>query len=374
MKKIAVVACNSHLMERLRLAGEALSQDGNEVQIFCGDFNHTRKEYDTSEVDIEYIHTQSYKKNLSISRLLSHKNFAKSILRKLREYKADYVYAQVPPNSLVKQCARYKKESGCKLVFDLIDMWPESMPVGRVKKIIAWLFLRYWKNLRNKSLRHADLLITECDLYQSILARQRVKLPKAQTIYLCKKPFDSMPCAELSDTQVDVCYLGAINNIIDIPKIIGLLSAINLRKKVAVHIIGDGENRQAFIEQLESSGIQTIYYGAIYDETKKLELFSKCHFGLNIMRDSVTVGLTIKSLDYFSAGLPVLSNIKEDTHNLVEKYNCGINISNDFEHCAQIISELNVDDYLKLRENTLKMFEQNFALEVISTKLNELLT
>ena len=43
------------------------------------------------------------------------------------------------------------------------------------------------------------------------------------------------------------------------------------------------------------------------------------------MKKSVCVGLTMKSIDYFEFGLPIINNIKGDTWNAVEEYGIGIN-------------------------------------------------
>ena len=45
------------------------------------------------------------------------------------------------------------------------------------------------------------------------------------------------------------------------------------------------------------------------------------------MKDSVKVGLTIKSIDYFSYGIPIINNIKGDTWKIVEDKNVGINFN-----------------------------------------------
>lgn len=44
------------------------------------------------------------------------------------------------------------------------------------------------------------------------------------------------------------------------------------------------------------------------------------------MKESVVVGFTMKSLDYLRNGLLLLNNIHNDTWQLVEKYDIGINV------------------------------------------------
>lgn len=65
-----------------------------------------------------------------------------------------------------------------------------------------------------------------------------------------------------------VAYLGSVNNIIDMNAITEILGEVNRSKKVKLHIVGDGEKREAFLESLNQKGIDAEYYGLVYDETK----------------------------------------------------------------------------------------------------------
>ena len=52
---------------------------------------------------------------------------------------------------------------------------------------------------------------------------------------------------------------------------------------------------------------------------------SRCHFGFNLMKPDVRVGLTMKSVDYFRHDLPILNNIPADTAELVDREQVGVN-------------------------------------------------
>ena len=96
----------------------------------------------------------------------------------------DLLYVTLPPNSLAKFAAKYKKaHSHVKLYFDIIDLWPETMPIGKVKTIPPFTF---WRQLRDKNLKYADFVITECNLYQSVLENV-LKGIKFETVYLAKR-------------------------------------------------------------------------------------------------------------------------------------------------------------------------------------------
>jgi glycosyltransferase involved in cell wall biosynthesis len=121
-------------------------------------------------------------------------------------------------------------------------------------------------------------------------------------------------------------YLGSMNHIIDIDGIVDLLSRVKKKMKVKLHIIGDGESRDRFLSALDEARIGYEFHGFVYEEAEKMKIFSQCDFGINMMKSAVCVGLTMKSVDYFCYGLPIINNIPGDTWVLVEQYDAGVNV------------------------------------------------
>lgn len=113
-----------------------------------------------------------------------------------------------------------------KLIFDVIDMWPETMPVKRIEKLLP---IQLWKSLRDKWIDIADHVVTECDLYHTKLCIDKKKM---STIYLAReiKPFNGNP--NPPDDKYALCYLGSINNIIDIPIVGKIISELSKEKPV----------------------------------------------------------------------------------------------------------------------------------------------
>ena len=67
------------------------------------------------------------------------------------------------------------------------------------------------------------------------------------------------------------------------------------------------------------------------------------------MKDSVFVGLTMKSIDYFEAGLPILNTIKGDTWKFVD--------------------ELGIMALQKSRKEVRSFFDKNFTKGVFREKV-----
>jgi glycosyltransferase involved in cell wall biosynthesis len=373
--KAVCISCFNHYENRVRYIENFLISRGYEVKNITADFEHIEKKRRTIERKNEiFIHTMPYYNNLSLRRILSHFLFSKNAITKLNSFKPDLLYIIIPPNYLVKLASKYKKKYGVTLIYDLYDLWPESLPFVKKKKIFS-LPLSYWAKLRDDFLFNADVVITECELYQSKLKSQLFGI-KTDTLYLTK--YDSklnIKQDKLNCDLVNVCYLGSINNIIDIVLIKKLLQAINKIKPVNMYIIGDGESREQFIDIIQSTGIKVHFFGKIFNEQKKKEILTKCLFGLNIMKNTVCVGLTLKSIDYFEAGLPILNNIKADTAKIVENYEIGFNITDkNIEEVAMKVANLDLKRLLIMKDRTRQAFEKLFSHEAFNKKLEVILS
>lgn len=367
--KVVIVNAFDTYEHRVELLYRYFKMHDCDVQVYVSDFQHIKKEYrNVKQKDYTFIHAEAYYKNLSVSRLQSHKKFSERVYQRIKDQDIDLLWVLIPPNSLTSMAAQYKQyHTGTKVVLDMIDLWPETMPIHKFKNIPPLL---WWKNMRDKNLEYADLIVTECALYQERI-NPFVRKPEMKTLYLAwpyhKK---SLPVLNL-DNVLRLCYLGSINNIIDIPTIGNMINVIKERwdLKIEVHIIGDGEKREKYISELRKVGAKVIFYGKVYDEEKKKKIMDGCHLGINIMKESVCVGLTMKSMDYLENGLPILNNIKGDTWKLVEQKKIGINIDQLKNYTYNDVKKI-----VKNRAYIREVAEQLFSYEAFEKRMDQIIS
>lgn len=335
---------------------------GYDVIYVTSDFDHmTKKRYCFNEYkNSKQLHVISYKKNLSISRILSHLMFSYKTFYMLLACKPELVYVEVPNNSLVKSSAKYKKINNAEIIVDVFDMWPESMPV-KTKNMIVNRGFNIWRNFRNKNLKFADQIWIECDYYRELLSAQKINLPM-ETKYLTLENAETSIETKVSEDEIDLCYLGSINNIIDISLIEKIVSELAKNKRTRIHIIGDGERKDEFLEILKQNSIEIIDHGKVYEIDKLQEIFNQCWFGVNVLREGLAIGITMKSISYFRGGLPIINTVQGDTSRFVEECNIGINVDrHDVKSCVSRILNITKDDLACMKNNTRNLFEQKFA-------------
>lgn len=266
-KEVVIVTCFAANEPRAEYVRDFFEKRDKSTLIISTDFIH-RGKFFRKDIPIGYnfIHTRPYKKNLSIARLRSHYIFSKIAMELAKEYQPELLYVMIPANSLVKFAVRYKEKNNCKLVLDIIDLWPESLPIPMVKNI--WP-LSMWSSLRDKNLKLADIIITECDLYQKALQLDILNIP-IHTVYWPQEDYENVSNVSQEDGVLRFLYLGSINNIIDIEGIVKLLVEVQKLREIELHIVGDGETRNKFINLLKEYHVPVNFYGYIYDHNKQI--------------------------------------------------------------------------------------------------------
>ena len=345
MKKAFIISLGCE--DRLKIIRDVL-KDKYSCKIFISDFDHAKKKYiEAKDSECNYVHVPQYQKNISIGRIRAYISFASQVKRLLEMEKPELVYIMLPPNTIAYECARYKERNpSSKLIADVYDLWPESFPIQGISRYIPHVLNR-WKGYRNYALEHADYIFTECNYYKKILGSELIPADKTSVLYIHKNQDDdvkqiveqSIKNYKRESDVVTLGYLGSINNIIDTDGISDLIKGfIKAGMVVKVKIVGGGEGTQRFIESIESAGAHVENYGFVFDSIKNVQIFSTCDFALNMMVSNAVVGLTTKSVDYFSFALPIVNNIKGDT-----------------TKAEQILNFLN-DDIIQMKKNAYQCY------------------
>ena len=394
MKKAVIVSCfdNYSYEVRTKYIEKVLRDKGYKTVILAGDFDHRNKEtYHVDRDGLKMLHVPTYKRNLSVGRIYSHKVFGHKVYRVLRKIKPEVVYAITPPNFEFAAVSKYKRRVNpdSKVIYDVVDMWPETLPVTGLLRKLAGPFLKVWAGIRNKALPSSDGILYECNLFKDTVTANMGGIllengVKQRTVYFCKKDSfravnDKTDNYAESDTnrakgsdnnKYKVIYLGAINNITDIDLIGKVLKELAKKKDVALHFIGSGEGLEELKDLTESAGAEFINHGIVYDEHEKSVIMGDADAALNIMKEEVYIGATMKSLDYFSLGIPVINSVQGDTAKLMDEYGAGISIDkkNYKDKINELLSKSDAE-ISEMRKASRKLFLDNFEEEKITSEL-----
>lgn len=353
--KVAIVNCFETYNIRAFQVEQYFMDIGYTVDVFLSDFSHRDKERVLQQSKYNYVSVPTYKKNLSLKRLYSHFIFSKKIKNILEHNQYDIIYALIPPNSLTKQVSLISES---EIYFDVIDLWPEAMPV---KALGGFPGIKLWQKLRDDYLQKCEVVITECKLFENILKEKHNDL-NYKNIYFYGGEMQDINYSIKPKNKVRFCYIGSINNLLDIDFLRVFLSNIKEMNSIEFNIIGDGEKKIDLIHVLRSLNIDYHDYGVIFDDERKKQIIKNSDFGINFMKTTTMVGMTMKSIEYFRFGLPVVNNIPFDTWEMVERYDVGININNNnFRNEVEKIILINAEKLADYRKNIKRMYEENFS-------------
>lgn len=380
-KKAVIISCFNYYENRLKYIEEELKKKNYEVIYIHSNFDHISKKniVKPESLSSKVIEVPEYTKNLSLKRIYSHYIFSKKVYENLKKINPDLVYSIIPPNFLSLFVSLYKKKKKkTTVVFDIYDLWPETFPMKKMKRTVN-IFLKPWSMIRDISINKADLIITECNLYKSKLGLDsHLSSIESGTLYLTKmeKEYEGEVIKNNLNSYsnkglLKISYLGSINNIIDIEAIILILKYINTKKKIELNIIGNGEKKTDLLNSLNKAEIKYIDHGAIFSFNEKQKILGQCQLAINIMKPTVEVGLTMKSIEYFQYGLPLINNIKSDTFDIVEKYDIGFNIGEDISKLDELLSITEIEKKM-MRLRARKVFEELFSEKAFKKQLKQI--
>ena len=361
---VALVYAFDTCLDRIHLLKKYYTSKGFDVVSVTSNFSHRKKAVYQAEADV-VISVREYHKNLSADRILSHIEFSRKARKSMEDIQPDLIHCIIPCNTLVKEMAKYKKKHhNVKVMYDIIDLWPESMPIDRYKGLLPF---KIWKNNRDKYLSSGDVVFCECELFKKYVNCGNVLYWAIDRECLPMNPY-------LSENELQFCYLGSINNIIDIPRITAFLRECSVHKKCTLHIIGDGENKEYFIQEVLCVGVNVVDHKEVYDFQRKQEIFDQCNYGFNVMKPSVVVGLTMKSLDYMCAGLPIINTIKGDTKDFCEEWDIGFNLKKSkIKEVAERVCSESMEEQLQRRKNIQNLYNTYFTTKKFNATLDEAL-
>lgn len=362
---------------RIKYLENYLIKIGYKVTIISSNFDHRNKKYFfLKKRNLNLVHVFSYQKNISFLRIISHYDFSRKVFQLCYKLKPDLIYAITPPNFLFYYLNKYKKRhNNIQMVFEIEDLWPESIPLNYHLKNICKPIFNVWAKIRDKNLKRVDKIIFECEHFKNYLYNKIPSTTLCSTIYLGKDDTFSGNFEIEFENKLNYLYIGSINNLIDLKLIVKIMKISQKKLESVLHIIGGGENTSKLIKMCINNKINVKYYGYIFNEKVKQDILKKCHFAFNIMKKNVFVGLTMKSLEYFHYAIPIINNIPGDTFEIVKKYRCGINITsqkNIVEDISNLINDLNTIKIKEFKKKSRLVYEEYFHPNKMEYKLNNI--
>ena len=375
---------------RMGLLAEELTKNNHEVTWFASDYDHFKKEHlygkDTvvevkKGYNIHLINAIGYKKNISVSRILNHKELAVKLKRKIeKKPKPDLIVASYPTIEFANVAIDYGKKHNIPVVVDIRDLWPDTFKqnLKGVVKIMSGPYVSYLNRMCKKIMKNAYSItsISNSMLLWGLDKGKRGKTKKDQVFYIGYKRTPNLSdfvSNKLDKNKFNVCFFATINNQFNYDSIVETAKQLE-NQNVEFLICGLGPNLEKFKEK--SKNVNNIKFLGWQNKEELNYILSNSQVGIAPYKDTFDFRMSVsnKFAEYISYGLPIIITSTGYMKSLIEKNKIGLANSNP-KVISEFILKLKDDNlfYETLSSNALKLYEKSFNADKIYKKFNDYL-
>ncbi|MCR0567869.1 glycosyltransferase family 4 protein [[Clostridium] innocuum] len=360
---------------RTGLLAEELNKRGHDITWFATTFDHYTKTQRFSEnttvsinenYKLEFIWAPSYKKNISLRRIINHKYMALGFRKIIVDMdKPDLIYCSFPTIEFAEECMKYGKKHNVKVIVDIRDLWPDifqrsvSFPLNKFIHPYVKLMDHKTKEILRKAYAIHGVSSPAVSWALKKIDRKKTDLDYPYFIgYQKKADIKKNMCK--GSAKRKITFTGTIGKQMNYELIVNIgKSLMKLCAPVEIVICGDGPQLVEFKKMTEN--IENIKFMGWISADEIAEILSETSFGLIPYNNTFDfqMGAGNKFGEYLSYGLPLILTCEGVMETLIHEYNCGI-MSMDADEIATYIVSLLKDDGKaeKASENALRLFEE----------------
>ena len=319
--------------QRYWLMCEAFVRAGHDVVFWTSSFSHAKKkardvrpETEDGGIEVRFIPTRPYPKNVCFKRIESHRAYAHEWLRlalgqsnnqTIKQFQSpSLIITSTPTLSAAAVALDLGRKFGAKVVVDVMDAWPETFE-RLAPKGLRWLtkpFLLGMRRTARRVYREADLVTGVCERYR--------ELTKRSDYYLAYHGIEGAREQETGNREQE--WFGEANRRIRLVYAGNLGKTYDLRTVVrAVEGNEDFEFDVAGFGEFQGSNCPRVRFHGLLSASDLQALLARCDIGIVPMKADSWVGVPYKFCDYSKAGLAIVSSLGGESSALLEKYGCG---------------------------------------------------
>lgn len=278
---------------------------------------------------------------------------------------------QLSPVMMAEPAITYRKKHGTPIVMYCLDLWPESLIAGGVRR--GSLIYKVFHRISKKIYRNVDRILITSKMFRGYLEDQfgvndnRIEyLPQyAEGLFEC------LPFKENHET-VDLVFAGNIGEIQSVETIIKAAEKLKL-KDVRFHIVGDGTDFER-LKRMAKGLKNVIFYGRRPLEEMPM-FYAKADAMLVTLKADPVLSFTLprKVQSYMAVGKPIIGAIDGETEEVIKDAKCGYcGKAGDVDELVRnILLFMENSAKQEMGMNARKFYEEFFAREKFMDKLEE---
>ena len=342
-----------------------LATRGHDVTLWSATWSHRRHAvrsaplgvFEDEGFAVRLVAVRPYERDLSRSRLASHRDFGRTFERLANESVAaehlerpDIILASMPPIAGAEAAARVAKRLDAQFVVDILALWPESLErllpgPFFLRGLVRPFLLGGMQRRRDEAIAAADAISAASqEMIDALPAAAHADVPK----HLCPlgsypqqfppppRVLDHVPPAEgivlmhgrTDDTKRPLAcvHAGSPDSDADLDTLIAAVRQLaSVGTPVTVHVIGGGRHESALRAAAASlTGPARIIVHRPLEREASVELLERCDVGLVLDRPGSVKSIPGDACDYAAAGLAVVSGLPGPLDALIAEAEAGL--------------------------------------------------
>ncbi len=374
-----LVICQYYDPEPFRISDicEDLVQKGHDVVVVTGTPNYPMGEiyngYEDGQRADEMIRGVSVhrckitpRKTGTWNRFKNYLSYAYTSRKYIKMLPGDFdvvfVY-QLSPVLMAEAGMLYKKMHKKRLIIYCMDLWPESLCAGGVKK--GSLVYKIFRQISKRIYCSADQILVTSKMFQKYL-KEMFAIPESKIEYLPQYAESQFLNVDVKQQQktFSLLFAGNIGVAQNVKTIIE--TAVLLREEnVCFHIVGDGIELNDMMKCVE--GLSNIFFYGRKPLEEMPRYYEMADAMLVTLIDEPVMSMTLpgKVQSYMAAGKPIVGAINGETALILNEVQGGYCApAGDAEQLAKCILELRDSGRVKeIGQKNQEYYLKNFAKE-----------
>lgn len=302
----------------------------------------------------------------------SFQHYAKRVVNKL-DKDFDVVFInELSPIMSANPGLKYAKRHNKKVVMYEMDLWPESLLAGGIKK--GSFIYNHYKKVSAKIYSQCDKILVSTKEHSEYIK----SLPKCNNLNIEYLPQYADGIFEQSDYPteengvIDLMFAGNIGKAQSVDTIIKAASLLKDNPKYRFHIVGSGselENIKKLATELKTDNV--VFYGQRPLEEMP-QLYKMADAMLVTLEDKSYANMTIpgKVQSYMAVGKPVIGAINGSCANFIKNNDIGYACpSEDSEALANLITNLDLKELQKIGEHSKDVYFKEYSKSIFMKRL-----
>lgn len=374
-----LVICQYYFPEPFKVADvcEALVEKGHNVdvitsfpnypmgEIYDGYKNAIHKEEKLNGVNVHRIFTVGRRSSF-IFRILNYYtySFVSSLYTKKlkKDYDVVFVY-QLSPVMMADAGIRYKNKHNKKMLLYCLDLWPDSLTLGGIKK--DGLIYKYYKKVSRRIYESADKLLVSSNSFKQYLD-DMFEINGSKVEYLPQYAEDVFkPVPEEKKDTIDFTFAGNIGTTQSIETI--LYAAEKLKDtNIRFHFYGEGSGLENLKDLSRKLHLENVTFHGRISLEEVSEKYALSDGLLVSLSDNSVLSMSFpgKIQTYMAAGKGIIGAVNGEAAEIIKEAGCGFCApAEDSDGLVDCIEKFLESDRALLGKNARAYYEKHFRKE-----------